>query len=301
MNNNPRSTSYILLGALALIWGTSFILIKQGLKSFSPDEVGSLRVAAASIFLMPIAFTQLRTLKRSDYWKLFVSGMLAIFIPSFLFATAQTRMDSSIAGILNTLTPLFTMMVGAIVFRQKVSGFAIAGILLGLAGTVVLSLARSGGSIVGFNAFALLIVLGCLMYGSNLNFVKFKIPDLRSLTITSVSLLLVGPLACIYLFGFTDFTQKLLTHDGAWRSFGFVIVLGLMSTAVATVIFNKLVKITNPLFTSSVTYLMPIVSVMWGVVDGEIIQATHFIGMAAIVGGVYLANRKWNKPIEVKK
>jgi hypothetical protein len=131
-----------------------------------------------------------------------------------------------------------------------------------------------------------------LCYASNLNFVKFSILDLPALTITSGSLLLIGPLAAIYLFAFTRFVEKLTTHEGAWTAFGYVALLGLMSTAVATILFNKLVKITSPLFTSSVTYLIPIVGVMWGVLDGEQLQAGHFIGMVAIIGGVYLANRR---------
>ena len=292
MNNNPRSTSYVLLGLLTLIWGTSFILIKQGLKVFAPDEVGALRVAAASVFIAPIAITRISTIQPGSYWKLFASGMMGIFIPSFLFATAQTRMESSVAGMLNTLTPLFTMIIGAFVFRQRVSGFAIAGIIIGLAGTILISLSRSGGSIVGFNAFALLPVLACVFYASNLNFVKFSIIDLPAITITSGSLLLIGPLALIYLLAFTPFTEKLTTQEDAWRAFGYVALLGLMSTALATVLFNKLVKISTPLFTSSVTYLIPIVGVMWGVLDGEQLQTGHFIGMAAIIGGVYLANRR---------
>ena len=292
MNNNPRSKAFLLLGILSLIWGTSFILIKQGLKAFAPDEVGSLRVAFASLFLLPMAIVKVRELKRDDYWKLFASGMMGVFIPAFLFATAQTRMPSSIAGILNTLTPIFTMLIGAVVFRLRFKPMAIVGILLGFAGTVLLSLSRSGGDITGFNAFALLIVLACFFYGSNLNLIKFKIPDLGSLTITSVSLMLIGPLAFVYLIGFTDVAHKLEVVDGAWRALGFIALLGLMSTAVATILFNQLVKISTPMFASSVTYLMPIVIVMWGLLDGEQLQAGHFMGMAAIVGGVYLANRK---------
>ena len=292
MTDNLRSSSFILLGVLSLIWGTSFILIKQGLKVFSPDEVGSLRVASASLFLLPMAIVQTRGLRSRDFWKLFISGMIGIFIPAFLYATAQTRMDSSVAGIINTLTPLFTMMVGAVVFRQKFTGYAIVGIALGFSGTILLSLSHTGESITGFNTYALLIVLACLLYGSNLNFIKFSIPNLSAPTITSISLMLIGPLAFIYLFGFTGFVGKMATHPGAWRAFGFIALLGCMSTAVATILFNKLVKISTPLFASSVTYLMPVVVVMWGVLDGEKLLAGHFIGMAAIVGGVYLANRK---------
>jgi drug/metabolite transporter (DMT)-like permease len=137
-----------------------------------------------------------------------------------------------------------------------------------------------------------LIVAACAFYGLNLNFIKFKIADLGSLTITSISVVLVAPLAAIYLFAFTDFTEKLTTEPGAWTAFGFVALLGFMSTAVAVSIFNKMVKMTTPLFASTVTYIMPIVSVMWGVIDGEELMVTHFVGMALILCGVYLANRK---------
>jgi drug/metabolite transporter (DMT)-like permease len=292
MPENYKGTAAILFTLLTLIWGTSFILIKQGLKVFSPDEVGALRVAAASTFLLPVALMRLKELRPSHYWQLFASGMMGVFIPAFLFATAQTRMDSSVAGILNTLTPIFTVILSALIFHQRFKLIAIIGIGLGFIGTVLLSLSRSGGTITGFNAFALLIVIACFFYASNLNFVKFKIQQLSALTITSVSVMLIGPLAFIYLFGFTDFTDKLAEDPGATRALGFIVLLGLMSTAVATILFNWLVKISTPLFTSSVTYVMPIVAVMWGILDGEILSAGHFIGMAMIIGGVYLANRK---------
>jgi drug/metabolite transporter (DMT)-like permease len=286
-----RTKAYVLLGTLALIWGTSFILIKQGLKVFDADEVGALRVSAASLFLFPVAIRQLRHLQRSDYWKLFAAGMMGIFLPAFLYAAAQTHMASAVAGILNTLTPLFTMVIGAIIFRQRFAWNAVAGILLGLAGTLTLSLSRNG-NVTGFNAYALFIVIGCLSYGANLNFTKFNLPHLKSLTITSVALLLLGPLAMAYLFLFTEFTTKLSHTEGAWRAAGFVTLLGLMSTSVATLLFNDLVKLRGPMFTSSVTYLLPIVGLCWGFADGEDLGAGHFIGLATIMAGVYLGNRK---------
>jgi drug/metabolite transporter (DMT)-like permease len=292
MSDNSRATAIILLIVLSLIWGTSFILIKQGLKVFEPDEVGALRVSAASLFLLPIAITRLRQLSTKHFGKLLLSGLMGVFIPAFLFATAQTRMASSVAGILNTVTPIFTMLIGVIFFLQRFKPIAIVGTLLGFAGTVMLMLSRSGGVISGINLYALLVIVACIFYGANLNFIKFKISDLSSMTITSVSLMLIGPLALVYLFGFSDFTQKFETHDGAWQAFGFVVLLGMMSTSVATYLFNQLVKISTPLFASSVTYIMPIVAVMWGVLDGERLYAGHYIGMAAIIAGVYLANRK---------
>jgi drug/metabolite transporter (DMT)-like permease len=292
MSDNNRVTSIVLFTVLTLIWGTSFILIKQGLKVFSPDEVGALRVTAASVFLLPLALIKLKEVKAGDYWKLFASGMMAVFIPAFLFATAQTHMASSNAGILNALSPIFTMIIGAFLFGQRFKGPAIVGIILGFAGAAVLSISQADGAIAGFNAYALLIVLACFFYGSNLNFVKFVVPNIPSITITSVSILLTGPFAAVYLFGFTGFTSKLSEQPGAWQAAGFVCLLALLSTAIAILIFNRLIKLTTPLFASSVTYVMPIVAVIWGLLDGEPIYAGHAIGMAAIIGGVYLANRK---------
>lgn len=292
MSDNRSLKAVSLLLLLSAIWGTSFILIKQGLKVFGPKEVGALRVSAAFIFLLPVALTQLKGLVRKDYRNMFVSGMLGVFIPAFLFATAQTHISSSVAGILNTLSPLMTMMVGALFFGQRFKGYAIIGLIIGLVGTGVLMTARSGGNLEGINLYTLLIVFACFLYGLNLNWVKFKIQNVQSLTITSVSLMLIGPMALIYLLVFSDFIPIMQTAEGAMRAFGLIVLLGCMSTAVAMYIFNTLVKITTPLFASSVTYIMPIVSVMWGLLDGEQLLAGHYIGMIAIIGGVYLANKK---------
>lgn len=292
MQESNRGNAIVLLIILTLIWGTSFILIKLGLRVFAPNEVGALRVTAAGLFLLPAALVRIKELTKDHYWKLFLSGMMGIFIPAFLFATAQTRMDSSVAGMLNTLTPIFTLIVGSVIFKIKFRTLAVIGIMLGFVGAIVLMFARSGGELGSINVFALLIVIACIFYASNLNFIKYKITDLNALTITSTSVLLISPLAIVYLLAFTDFTTKLNTVDGAWKACGFVVLLGVMSTAIATFLFNRLVKISTPLFASSVTYLMPIVAVGWGLLDGESLGLGHFIGMAAVIAGVYLANRK---------
>lgn len=292
MNENKNGTAIFLLLLLSLIWGTSFILIKQGLKVFAPDEVGAIRVTAAAIFLLPLALMRIKELKSGDHFKLFLSGMMGIFIPAFLFATAQTNLNSSLAGILNTLSPVWTMIIGALLFGQRFRGYAVLGIIISFAGTILLTLSRSGNAITGINAYAFLIVLACALYGANLNWLKFRVQNLSTLTITSVSILFIGPLGAIYLFGFSDFTQKLTTEPGALKALGFLLILALMSTAVANLLFTKLLKISTPLFSSSVTYIMPIVAVMWGVLDGEKLQPGHFVGMAAMLGGVYLANKK---------
>jgi drug/metabolite transporter (DMT)-like permease len=274
-----------------LIWGTSFILIKQGLKVFAPQEVATLRVTAAFLFLLPVALVRMKQLGKQDFQIVFVSGMLGIFLPAFLFSTAQTQMASSVAGILNTLSPLFTMLMGALFFSQRFKGMAIVGMIIGLIGTIILMSARSGGALYDINYYALLIVAACALYGTNVNWIKFRGQHISPLTLTSVSVLLIGPIAIVYLFGITDFTSK-LDNEGAWRAVGFIVLLGCMSTALATYLFTVLLKISTPLFASSVTYLMPLVSVGWGLLADEQLYGGHYIGMAAIIGGVWLANRK---------
>ena len=292
MTEKKDFTSVILLIILALIWGTSFILIKKGLVVFSPGEVASLRVVSAAFFVLPFAITKLKGLTEKDFGKLMLSGMVGILIPSFLFSFAQTRIDSSVAGVMNSLTPIWTMIIGAALFTQRFRGLAVVGTLIGFGGTLVLIMANAENSLGKFSGYSLFVVAATFLYGCNLNLIKFKIEHLRSLTITTVSVMLIGPIALIYLLGFTEFVPKLTSVEGGWKAFGFVVLLGLMSTAVATVLFNKLVKTNSPLFASSVTYLIPIVAVMWGVLDGERLYLGHYIGMIAIIGGVYLANRK---------
>ncbi|GIL22165.1 MAG: permease [Bacteroidota bacterium] len=292
MSQNKNFSAVFLLIVLSLIWGTSFILIKQGLKFFPPDVVGALRVTAASLFLLPLALPRLKELKSGDSFKLFVSGLMGIFFPAFMFAWAQTQLNSSLAGILNTLSPVWTMIFGVLLFNQRFKGYALVGVIISFGGTVLLALSRAGGSITGFNLYALLIVGACAFYGANLNWIKFKIAGLGSLTVTSVSLLFIGPLAAAYLFLATDFVNILVQTPNAWQGFGFVLLLALMSTAVANLLFVKLIGISTPLFASSVTYIMPIVAVMWGVIDGEILTVWHLVGMGLIISGVYLANKK---------
>ncbi|QSE98434.1 DMT family transporter [Fulvivirga lutea] len=292
MEKNTNLIAGFLLAILAIIWGSSFILIKRGLDVFDAGEVGAIRIIAASVFLIPFAIQGLKNVEKR-HWKLLLAvGFFGSLLPAFLFAKAQTQIASSVAGILNALTPLFTMIIGALFFTQKFTARTILGLIIGFGGTVILILAGPGGSIASLNYYALYVVLATIFYGANLNLIKFKIQDLRARTITSLSLALVGPLAAIYLFGATDFINKVSTVEGALFSLGAIVLLGVMGTAIALILFNQLVKITSPIFTSSVTYLIPIVAVMWGIWDGELLYPGHYIGMVAIILGVYLANRK---------
>lgn len=258
---------------------------------FMPGEVGAIRIISASLVLLPFAFNNLKNLKKSHWLLLFCVGMFGSFLPAFLFAKAQTNLPSSVAGIVNALTPLFTMIIGALFFVQRVTLRTLVGLLIGFAGTIALVLAGSGGEVTEFNFYTLYVVLATIFYGANLNIIKFKIPDLSARAITSVSLMIVGPPAAIYLFLFTDFTQKVQHVEGAMTALGAVVLLGVMGTAIALILFNQLVKLTSPIFTSSVTYLIPVIAVFWGLFDGEKLYPGHYIGLVLIILGVYLSNR----------
>jgi drug/metabolite transporter (DMT)-like permease len=292
MANNNKLISWLILVILALIWGSSFILIKRGLLVFAPGEVGAIRVISAGLFLAPFAIRKLGSLQKKYFLMLFFVGMVGSFIPAFLFAKAQTGIDSSIAGALNAITPFFVLLIGVLVYKQSMSRNVVVGILIGLVGTIMLIMAGSDGGFASLNFYALYIVGATLCYGINVNLIKYRIADLSALTITSVAMLLTLPMTVVYLLTMTDFVSKVSNHELAYSSLGYLTLLGVLGTAIALVLFNYLIKITSPVFSSSVTYLVPIVAVIWGLVDGEVLLPGHYIGMIAIVGGVYLVNKK---------
>ncbi|WKK86114.1 DMT family transporter [Marivirga arenosa] len=282
---------YGLLILLALIWGSSFILIKKGLLVFSAGEVGAIRIFSAALVLTPLSLPKLKTLNRRQWKWLFISGMVGSFGPAFLFAYAQTQLESGITGVLNALTPIFALLVGVLFFKGSLKLRDSLGIALGFAGTVVLIVAGSGGELGNFNFYALFVILATFCYGLNLNIIKTQFNVLTPRMITSISLVLIAPLAGGYLFGASDFIHKMQYADGAGMALLFICILGVIGTAFALILFNRLVKLTSPIFTSFVTYLIPIVAIIWGIWDGEILVIGHYIGIILIILGVAFANR----------
>ena len=284
--------AWLLLFLLTLIWGSSFILIKRGLDVFSAGEVGALRMLSASLVMAPLAVKRLKSINRKQFAFLLSVGFAGSFFPAFLFAKAETSIDSSMAGVLNALTPMFVVLIGAFFYQQKITSRVTVGLLVGFAGTALLMTAGEDGLLSGINFYAFYIVLATVFYGINVNIIKYNLHGIPALTLTSISMFLVLPVAAIYLFSGTELVYKLQTHDQAWWSFTYIVVLGVFGTAVAMTLFNKLVQLTSPVFTSSVTYLIPIVAVMWGLFDGEIFLWGHYLGMTTILIGVYITNRR---------
>ena len=282
--------AWVLLILLSLIWGSSFILIKRGLIGLAPSEVGALRIASAFVFLFPIALTRLGRIERKHWVYLFSIGFLGSLIPSFLFAFAQTSITSSVTGILNALTPLSTMIIGWALYRIAQKANVLFGVLLGFLGCVSLSIAGSLSGLV-FNFYSLLIVLATICYGFNIQIIKHHLGELKALTVTSVSLVFAGPFAIAHLGFNTTFFQSIVINPNTQLATAYICLLGILGTAIALIIFNRIVQLTDPLFTSSVTYLIPLVALGWGLLDGEELLPLQYVGMLLILAGVYLANR----------
>ena len=288
--------AWVLLLVLALIWGTSFILMKRGLEVFSALELGATRVAVAALLLLPFAVKHVGSVARSRFKWLALSGVVGTLIPAFLFAYAETKLASGLAGVLNGLTALFTLVVGALLFGQRLTGLRVLGIALGLVGTVVLMLlGGSGGEATptgeGNAWYGLYIVAATIGYGISVNVIKHHLHGLTPVAVTSVLLLLIGGPALAYLLAGTNFLHKLTTVPGAWTAFGYIALLATMSTAVAMVLFNRLIQQSTALFASSSTYLIPIVALGWGVLDGEAFNLWHGVGMVIILLGVLIVHR----------
>lgn len=256
---------------------------------FSSNELGAIRIAIAFLTLSPFAVKHIREVEPHRWKYLLGSGLLGNLFPAFLFAYAETQLASGLAGVLNSLTALFTLLVGAMFFQQAITWMRMLGIMIGIAGTAILIF--SGGDTNMDNTFyGIYIVIATICYGGSVNIIKHRLQGMKPLVMSSMALLTVGPLSIVYMFT-TDVVPKLQNAPGAWEAFMYIALLAVFSTAVGLVLFNKLIHMSTTLFASSSTYLIPIVALMWGVLDGETIHLWHYIGMVIILVGVFIVNR----------
>ena len=284
------SLKWLYLFVLSIIWGTSFILIKKSLIGLTDFQVGSLRIVLTSLFLFSIGFKSLRTIKKKHWVWIALSGFVSSFFPAFLFAKAQSHIDSSIASILNSLTPLATIIIGMLLFKILSTKKQFWGVIIGLLGTVMLILVGADLNPSQNYWYSVLIIIATLGYALNVNIIKKHLYDISALAVTTGNFLFIfGPaLLVLYLSGFFD---TILDSREMQISLGYVAILSLVGTAFAKVIFNKLIQIATPVFASSVTYTMPIVAVMWGIVDGEAFSLLQALAAILILLGVFLANK----------
>ena len=283
--------AWLILAGLSIIWGSSFILIKRGLLVFPPEQDGAMRLGISADAFFPFLVSQVNRIDWRKLKYLLVVGVTGSGLPAFLFATAQTEISSSLAGILNSLTPLFTLLIWVLVFGSPFSGGKLMGMVLGLAGATSLILLSGSAGVEGNIWYGLLVVIATISYATSGNVVGKYLNKMDSLLIGAASFGIIGIPLMIYLLLGTNFLQIMQTDPGAWEALGYVSILALIGTFAASVVFFKLIQNTNPVFGSTVAYLIPIVALGWGITDGELVSFYHLIGMAPILSGVYLSRR----------
>jgi drug/metabolite transporter (DMT)-like permease len=275
---------WLALLILSLIWGTSYILMKKGLESFSPYQVGALRIVITFICLLPVALRHFHHLNKTNILSIIIIGLFGSVIPAFLFPLAETKISSSLAGMLNSLSPVFTLVFGITIYKRKAIGTQIAGVFLGLLGAAGLLYTGS----FTFNLYGLLVVLATILSGISSNEVS-KVKELNGIKITALSFFVTSPLAIIYLL-FSDLSVPVHTEN--WmRNLSYIGILAVLGSAVALVIYYLLIRDTSPIFASSVTYFIPIVATLWGLADNEQFYSSMLISIIFIFAGVFIINR----------
>jgi drug/metabolite transporter (DMT)-like permease len=284
MNKNNKIWHWLAVALLSLIWGTSYILMKKGLRSFSAYQLASLRILISFVCMLPVALRNLPKFNKKNFLSVLIIGLFGSGIPAFLYPLAETRIDSSLTGMLNSLSSAFTLLIGIVFYKRKAIRSQIAGVILGFGGAAGLLYSGS----LTFNYYGLFVVLATLMNGISNNEVS-RVEGLRGLEITALSFFVVSPIALALLLS-TDIQAVFLTPH--WLlNFGYIAILSVIGSAVANVIYYFLIRETSPVVASVVAYFIPIVATLWGLSDNEHLAPGMFISVLFILAGVYLINR----------
>ncbi|RMG80497.1 MAG: DMT family transporter [Bacteroidetes bacterium] len=287
--------AWILLGLLSLTWGSSYILIKKSLIAFTPQQLAGLRISISAVAFFPVFLWNIRQVVWSK-WKAFaLVGFAGSFFPAFLYATAQTVLNSSVTGVLSALTPIFTLLLGILYFRFPVSRGKMIGVFVGFLGAAFLVLPDNPSTQSADLMYALLAVLATFLYALTNNVLKAALHDVSPVVVSATSFMFIALPAFIALYT-SDFTTTLTHHPHGWKSLGYVTILSLFSTFMATLFYFKLVQLTNPVFASMVSYLVPIIALLWGLGDGESVVPLQVVGMVLILVGIYFSRMEPGQP-----
>lgn len=292
---NQQFFNWALLILLAFVWGSSFVLMYEGLFDsngevlYTPWQVGAMRIAFAGLILLPVAIRALPKISLKDYGWMALVGLIGNTIPAFCFTYAETLLDTNFVGILNGLTPFFALFIGALLFRSPVRGLQVGGIAVGLIGATGLTLLQDvdlGGSWVHIAV----VVVATVCYGMSINIIHHKLAHRESGTIAAFALLTGGVPCAIYTLSSGTLDVATTHPEGMW-GMGAIAILGVVGTAVALIMFNVLIQRTSAIFAASVTYLIPVFAMVWGIAYSENITGMHVVWAAVIFSGVYLVNK----------
>lgn len=287
-----NSLKWVYLFILSLIWGSSFILIKKGLIGLTPVQLGAIRIIFTAFFLFIVGFNRIKSIKLREWKWVILTGLLGTFFPAFLFAFAETEIDSSVASILNSLVPLNTIILGFFVFKITSTKRQVLGVFIGLLGTLFLIL---NGASINTNQnylYVLFVIIATFMYAASVNILKRHLQHMNALTIAVGNFVAIIIPALVILAASGFFKTEVLEAPSLKPALFYMLILSLFGTAIAKVLFNKLVHIATPVFASSVTYLMTIVAVFWGILDGERFGIIQGFATTIILIGVYLAHKR---------
>lgn len=285
-----KFSPWIIFISLVLVWGSSFIIMKYALMGFSAVQIGAARIIFACLFTSIFAFKSIREFRKTDILHLIIVAFLGNSIPYVLFPIAINHIPSGIVGITNSMTPLFTLIIGIIAYRRKLKPLKFLGVFIGLMGTLILINPFSSNSVVGTNwPYILLALCAAACYGISINSIS-KLNHLSPQAITLFALI-GASIPSIIILIFTNFSSTILSKPDILVPFLAVAFLGIFGTSLSMVVFNKLISITTPIFAASTTYVIPIVALVWGIIDGESLLLNHFLGMVVILLGVRIVNR----------
>ncbi|MCD8433827.1 DMT family transporter [Tenacibaculum dicentrarchi] len=287
---NSKQVKWLYLIVLALVWGSSFILMKKALIRVTPIQLGALRILITAIFLLLIGFKSLKKIQKKHQIYILYTAFLGTFFPVFMYAFAVKGIDSAITAILSSLTPFNTFILGALIFGFAFNKKQFIGILVGLIGTLILILKGAELNPNQNYWYAILVVFSSIGYAFNVNIIKKYLSDLDALAITTGNFLVLIIPASLVLF-FSDFFTLFELNDQMTTTFGYITILAILGTGIAKILYNKMVHLTTPIFASSVTYLIPIVAVAWGLADDEKLSLVQLLAGGIILFGVWLVNK----------
>jgi drug/metabolite transporter (DMT)-like permease len=288
VQNDASLLKWVYLLLLSLIWGSSFILIKKGLTGFGYFEAATIRLMSAGLIFLPFGIGNFKKIPREKLGFVALTALLGMFLPAYLFCMAQVKVQSAVAAMLNGLTPVFTFVFSILIFKIAYKANQIIGLLLGLVCAILLAVERSNSAIT-FNLHAGLIILATLFYGYNINMIKQRLSDIPAFVMSTVTVSFAGLLAF-----FVAFLPNLSNYHPSqiqWMPLVALMTLGIFGTAIAQLFQYKLIKETSALFASSTTYIIPVVAVCWGMVDGEQFHLIHALSVAGILAAVVLIRK----------
>lgn len=286
---------WVLLTILALTWGSSFILIKKSLLVFSPYQIGSFRVGISGLILCYFGFSAIRKMSKQTLIWIACVGFFGNFLPMYLFPIAQTQVSSSLAGILDSLVPVFILILGFLIFGIKSKMVQVIGAIMGFIGAILLMAFSDTDSESSNFFYGMLVVLATVSYAMAGLIIKERLNHIPSMELSS-AVFTVWMFPSLLILVLSGFFSEFQAHPESWESLGYLSILTIMGTAIAAILYYRLIQLTSAVFASTVTYLMPLVAVIWGFLDGEELSIWSGIGGALILWGIYLIREK--KPVD---